>query len=98
MYDSIDPNSTMKKAKEAFSKEPPNSRGHIGMTWNIGSGHSMNYAITKDGSLLLIDPQSGKTFSGDEVDKILKIARSFTFTRLDNLDINYEACRKEIVR
>lgn len=81
----------------AMAKEPAGSRGQLGLAWGPFGGHSICYEINGKGECIIYDPQSGEKYTGKKVDKLLKHAELIDYTRLDNLEINPEVCKKEVV-
>lgn len=71
-----------------------NSRGNILVGWEMGGGHSMVYEVS-DGKVRILDAQSNKIY--DNPEKILKEVRQVSYTRLDNVEPDYNKI-KECVR
>ena len=76
-------------AFKRLAKEPDRSRGEFTMTWgSMMGGHSIAYEIVNK-KPVFIDAQSGKTYqTPSELDTMLKFAKTISFNRLDNKDIN----------
>lgn len=73
----------------ALSKEPPGSRGELGVIWSIGGGHSMAYEIF-NGKPVIFDCQTGKRYSSAKALAAEMDIASAGFTRLDNVDLNFD--------
>lgn len=73
-----------------------NSRGDIRMKWPFGGGHSVSYEVNKKGKVTIRDTQSNKTYK--DANDILSYAFLYSYTRLDNVEPNIKAIKKECVR
>jgi hypothetical protein len=75
---------------KALSSQPDGARGELGVTWKMGSGHSMAWEVVK-GKPVIFDAQSGKMFKSDsDFAEIGATVKEAGFTRLDNIDLNDE--------
>lgn len=75
-----------KKVIDYMNKEPEGSRGNIMVRWaGTMAGHSMAYEI-RNGKMVIIDSQSGKTY--DKPEQILNNTWSASYVRLDDKEIN----------
>lgn len=72
-----------------LSSEPDRSRGELQMSWGLGAGgHSVAYEII-GGKPVVIDSQSGKSYSTPaELTKLTSSAATLNYTRLDNKPLN----------
>ena len=86
----------LNKFHNMMSKEPKGSRGQMSLTWDPWSGHSISYEITSNGECILYDGQSGETYKGKEIDNLISNSLLCEFRRLDNLELNIDACKEEI--
>ena len=70
---------------DRINSEPAGSYGNISVSWNSGSGHSMFYRITDNGTFEIWDAQSN--FKMD-VDDLLKRSHDWQLDRLDDKEVN----------
>lgn len=78
---------------DRLSNEPNGSRGELSLIWNSvvpgipGGGHSVAYEVIK-GKPHIFDTQTGKEYKRD--DPIFDNAGQAGYTRLDNVNLNYD--------
>ncbi len=84
----------------AMSKEPKDSRGSLCCLWGRWTGgHAMSYEVDSKGNPIVYDPQSGRTFSTfEEIKELLSHAISLEYYRLDDLELDIQACKENILR
>lgn len=83
------------EAKELMSNMlndyPEGAYGNFCVTWTppygFAGGHSMIWEI-ENGEVVIRDCQSNKTYTGTDVEKILKKSGSINYFRADNLEVN----------
>lgn len=87
-----------KRGKELFEWANPKllsqgdgARGYLSVQWGPAAGHSMAYEV-RNGNVLVFDAQSGRTKS---LKSITNASVNIGFTRLDNLEPDYKAMRKD---
>ena len=87
-----------KKGKELFDWVNPKllsqgdgARGYLSVQFGPAAGHSMIYEI-QNGKAVVYDAQSGQKKS---LQSVMNASVNVGFTRLDNLEPNYEAMRKD---
>lgn len=68
-------------------KSQPNSRGQLILTWGPLGGHSVAYEV-KGGKVKIIDTQSGKVYSGNNLDELLVRSVAVSYQRFDNVDFD----------
>lgn len=85
--------------KKQVLTEPVGSRGHVSLQWPRGyGGHSIAYEIGPKGNLILYDAQSGETLTKEkDIDNLIKHAVLIDYDRFDNLELNVDFCKKEVV-
>lgn len=64
--------------------------------WPFGGGHSMAYEV-KNGRVNIIDAQSGKVYSNQDVLDVLCCCTTASYQRLDNLEINESRAKRYVI-
>lgn len=75
-----------------LSKEK-DSRGCLLVSWGIGGGHAVNYEV-KNGVVRVLDGQSGKIYSGNDLEKLLSSTVLVANIRLDNQKFDSDKVKK----
>lgn len=91
--------STEAKASSIFSalaKNPSNSRGELGVGWNMGGGHSMAWEVV-NGKPVIFDTQNSRIYRDSKALskwEFMSVTHDAAFSRLDNLDLDHDFLRK----
>ena len=75
-----------------MSKQP-DSRGAMAIIWGVGGGHMVAYEV-KNGEFMIRDGQSGETYKGKELEDLLSLTIISTYSRLDNVKVDYEKIKE----
>lgn len=79
------PESYHKETLNTLASHGPGARGEINVQWKRGFGrHSMFWENDANGVTTVYCTQTGKTYSGESLDKLLATTRSNTNRRLDD--------------
>lgn len=80
---------------DTLSKQPPKSRGEVGIRWGVGGAHSLAYEILGSGKPVIMDTQSGEVY--ESASAFMRNAagiKDASFTRLDDKELDMDFLKK----